>query len=46
LKAVHLRASVAIALTQQKITEFKFTEGVTAPRLLLVAADQRRARLL
>ncbi len=26
-----LRASVAIALTQQKITEFKFTEGVTAP---------------
>jgi len=26
-----LRASVAIALTQQKITEFKFTEGITAP---------------
>ncbi len=26
-----LRASVAIALTQQKITEFKFTEGVADP---------------
>jgi len=40
-----LRASVAIALTQQKITESSFTEGVTAPPAVIVAGGPAPARL-